>query len=68
MTPAAHVVHVCAGCGSVRVTSHHTFLRNQERTVTNVSLEAEGENVRLPECLNNRTRGGWTGLEHKAPF
>ena len=22
--------------------------------------------VRLPECLNNRTRGGWTGLEHMA--
>lgn len=29
VTPATHVVHLCAGCGSVRITSHHTFLKQK---------------------------------------
>ncbi|KAL0116235.1 hypothetical protein PUN28_011222 [Cardiocondyla obscurior] len=26
MASATHVVHFCAGCSSVRITSYHTFL------------------------------------------
>lgn len=29
MTPATHVVHLCASCRSVRITSHHAFLEQK---------------------------------------
>lgn len=29
VTPATHIVHLCAGCSPVRITSHHTFLEQK---------------------------------------
>lgn len=29
MTSATHIVHLCAGCSSVRITSYHAFLEHQ---------------------------------------
>lgn len=78
VTPAAHVVHVCARSSSVSIASHHAFLQAREQffilklPLPQVCCECgtsrKRERVHLPECLNNHIRGGLTGLVHKAPF
>lgn len=36
VTPATHVVHLCAGCGPVRITSHHALLEQEQSLVGSI--------------------------------